>query len=465
MKLRWIYVAGLFILFQSCQVTRELGEVTPETATEAYPIENLPMDTVSMAEMTLEEFFEDSVLLDLIRVGLQRNYSLGRAYKSIEMANAFYQQGRSAYYPTLSVSPQISYTVNSKNSQFGAIEGASRLMQNYRLGIDASWEADIWGKLKSQERMAFEDLQSAQVGLQVMQTELIAQVASLYYQLVALDARRHIALRTIDNRRASVETIESLKNAGMVTEVAVQQNVAQLHSTEALLIEIEENIYLLENTLNALLARPYEPIERVAWSEVSMPDYFTVGLPAQLLENRPDLRQAVHQIRGDFEQINVAKTFFYPALRLNAGTGLESVKLAKFFNPASLFANIAAGLTQPVLDRRQNKTQLEVAQLQFEQSMLGYEELYINAVKEVTDALTLAEKADEKLLVQQRELSALSNALDYSEELLNNGLADYLEVLIAQQQVLVTELGMVDARLQRISAVVSLYKSLGGGWR
>lgn len=465
MKLRWIYVAGLFILFQSCQVTRELGEVTPETATEAYPIENLPMDTVSMAEMTLEEFFEDSVLLDLIRVGLQRNYSLGRAYKSIEMANAFYQQGRSAYYPTLSVSPQISYTVNSKNSQFGAIEGASRLMQNYRLGIDASWEADIWGKLKSQERMAFEDLQSAQVGLQVMQTELIAQVASLYYQLVALDARRHIALRTIDNRRASVETIESLKNAGMVTEVAVQQNVAQLHSTEALLIEIEENIYLLENTLNALLARPYEPIERVAWSEISMPDYFTVGLPAQLLENRPDLRQAVHQIRGDFEQINVAKTFFYPALRLNAGTGLESVKLAKFFNPASLFANIAAGLTQPVLDRRQNKTQLEVAQLQFEQSMLGYEELYINAVKEVTDALTLAEKADEKLLVQQRELSALSNALDYSEELLNNGLADYLEVLIAQQQVLVTELGMVDARLQRISAVVSLYKSLGGGWR
>lgn len=465
MKLRWIYVAGLFILFQSCQVTRELGEVTPETTTETYPIENLPMDTVSMAEMTLEEFFEDSVLLDLIRVGLERNYSLGRAYKSIEMANAFYEQGRAAYYPTLSVSPQISYTVNSKNSQFGAIEGANRLMQNYRLGVDASWEADIWGKLKSQERMAFEDLQSAQTGLQVMQTELIAQIASVYYQLVSLDARRHIALRTIDNRRASVETIESLKNAGMVTEVAVQQNVAQLHSTEALLIEVEENTYLLENTLNALLARPYEPIERISWSEISMPDYFTVGLPAQLLENRPDLRQAEHQIRGDFEQINVAKTFFYPALRLNAGTGLESVKLGKFFNPASLFANLAAGLTQPVLDRRQNKTQLEVAQLQFEQSMLGYEELYINAVKEVTDALTLAEKADEKLLIQNRELSALSNALDYSEELLNNGLADYLEVLIAQQQVLITELGMVDARLQRISAVVSLYKSLGGGWR
>src|SRR5699024_7322658 len=192
------------------------------------------------------------------------------------------------------------------------------------------------------------DLQAAQIGLQGIQTELIYNIASLYYQLIGLDARKEIAEKTIYNRRISLETIESLKSAGNVTEVAVQQNRAQLHFAEALLIDIKENIFLLENTLNSLLARPYQPIERAGWEEVNLPESLSAGLPAELLENRPDLRQAEAQIRGDFEQINVARTFFYPALRLNASTGFESIKISNFLNPASIFANIAGGLTQPI---------------------------------------------------------------------------------------------------------------------
>src|SRR5690625_6414770 len=152
------------------------------------------------------------------------------------------------------------------------------------------------------------------------------------------------------------------------------------------------------------------------------------------------------QIRGDFEQINVAQTLFYPTLRLNAGTGLESIKFSNFFNPASIFANIAGGLTQPVLDREQNKTQLEVAQIQYEQSMLQHEELYLNALKEVTDALKIAEKSEEKLEHQLAELEARQTALEFSEELLNYGRANYLEVLVAQDQVLSTELSMIEDR-------------------
>lgn len=464
MNFRWIYIVGLIILMYGCQVTKEFSEVEPEMEIEAFYLEDISTDTVSMAEMSIESFFDDPGLLDLIHTGLSNNYNLAIVLKSIDVANAYYLQGKSAYFPTLSVSPQVSYSVNSKNTQFGEIEGISRVMQNYRLGVDASWEADIWGKLRSQERVAFADLQAAQTGLQVVQTELISRIASLYYQLVALDARRSIAERTIENRRSSVETIESLKGAGMVTEVAVQQNIAQLYFAESLLVDIEENIFLLENTLNSLLGRPYQPVDRIDWEQVDLPEYLATGLPAELLENRPDLRQLEHQIRGDYEEINVARTFFYPALRINASTGFESIKIEKFLNPASLFANIAGGLTQPVFDRRQNKTRLEVTQLQFEQSMLQYESLYINAVKEVTDAMKTANKAKEKLGYQESELSALAKALDYSGELLNNGMANYLEVLRAQDQVLSTELGMVDTRLKRISAVVSLYKALGGGW-
>src|SRR5699024_6090459 len=134
----------------------------------------------------------------------------------------------------LSVNPQVGYSMNSRNTAFGDIEGVSRVTQSYRLGVDASWEADIWGKLRSQERMAFADLQAAQIGLQGIQTELISNIASLYFQLIGMDARKEIAEKTIYNRRISLETIESLKSAGNVTEVAVLQNRAQLHFAEAL---------------------------------------------------------------------------------------------------------------------------------------------------------------------------------------------------------------------------------------
>lgn len=465
MVIRRIYfIAATVFLFWGCQVTRDYQGVEPRNQVEEFPLEKLTMDTVSMAEMDIEEFFDDERLIELIKTALMNNYSLAQAVQSIDMAHAYYLQGKAAYYPSLSINPQVAYSMNSKNTAMGSIEGVSRMTENYRLGVDASWEADIWGRLKSQEKMAFADLQAAELGLQAIQTELIVNIASLYYQLIGLDARKEVTEKTIENRRVSLETVESLMAAGHVNQVAVLQNRAQLHFAEALLVDIKENIFLLENTLNALLARPHQPVARSGWDEIGLPEYLSAGLPAELLVNRPDLRRMEAQIRGDFEQINVAKTLFYPTLRLNAGTGLESIKFSNFFNPASIFANIAGGLTQPVLDRKQNKTQLEVAQIQFEQSMLQYEELYLNAVKEVTDALKIAEKAEEKLEHQLAELEARQTALEYSEELLNYGRANYLEVLVAQDQVLSTELGMIDTAMNRISAVVSLYKALGGGW-
>lgn len=461
--MRLVRIAIVFFLLTvySCQVTQEFTGVEPGIEIEEFPLDQITTDTSSMGEWTIDEFFQSPPLLDLIQTGLNNNYNLGMAVKSISMAQAYFLQGKAAYFPTLSVNPQLTYGVRSENA---GISGGDRAYQGYQLGVNAAWEADIWGKLKSQERAAFADYQAAHAGLKAVQTELIGQIASLYYQLVALDERRAVAERTIENWKSSVETIESLKEAGNVTEVAVQQNVAQLYFAESTLVDIEQNILLLENTLNTLLARPYQPIPRQKWMSIEMPDYFGTGLPAELLANRPDLRQLEYQIRADFEDVNVAKTYFYPALRLNAGAGLESVNIGDFLNPGSLFANLAAGLTQPIFDRRQNKTQLEVSKLRYEQSVLQYEDAWLSAVQEVTDALVTADKAEEKVTYQQLQIEALNKAVDFSGELLNNGLANYLEVLRARDQVFATELGIVDTRLRRISAIVSLYKALGGGW-
>src|SRR5690625_992653 len=171
------------------------------------------------------------------------------------MAHAYDVRGTAAHYPTLSINPQVAYSMNSKNTAMGSIEGVSRMTENYRLGVDASWEADIWGRLKSQERMAFADLQAAELGLQAIQTELIANIASLYYQLIGLDARKEVAEKTIENRRVSLETVESLMTAGYVNQVAVLQNRAKLHFAEERLGEIKENNVLQEKTLNAVVAQ------------------------------------------------------------------------------------------------------------------------------------------------------------------------------------------------------------------
>lgn len=448
----------------SCQVTQEFSGVDQSIEVEAFPIDGLTLDTASLARLSVDDFFDDPLLINLINTGLANNYTLGMAVKSIEMAQSYYLQGKAAYLPTLSVSPQLTYGVLSENAVSQSLD--NRGYQGYQLGVTSDWEIDIWGKLKSQEKAIFADYMAAHAGLQTVQTQLIAQIASLYYQLVGLDQRRTIAEETISNWQSSVETIEALKDAGMpsVTEVAVQQNIAQMHFAQALLVEIEQNTFLLENTLNTLLGRTFQPIERAEWTNIELPDYLETGIPAGLLSNRPDLQQLEFQIRGDFEMINVARTYFYPALRINASAGLESLRIGNFLNPGSLFANLAGGLTQPLLDRRRNKTQLEISQLTYEQSILQYEEAYLNAVQEVTDALMTAYKSDEKMAIQEAQLDALDQAVEYSNALLNNGLANYLEVLRARDQVFSTELGLVDTRLRKISAVVSLYNALGGGW-
>jgi len=454
----------LAALLYSCHVTQEFTGVEQGIDIDQFPIDQITTDSTTLADLTIDEFFESPELLGLIRTGLSNNYNLGMAVKSIEIAHTYFLQGKAAYFPTLSAGPQIAYGVRSENTGGGSGSGSDRFYQGYQLGVNASWEVDLWGKLRSQEKVAFADYQAANAGLKAVQTELIAQIASLYYRLIALDARKVIAERTLENWRSSVNTIELLKQAGTVTEVAVQQNIAQLYFAQALLVDIDQQIFLLENTLNTLLARPYQPIERQDWNSIQMPEYFNTGLPAQLLANRPDLRHLEYQIRGDFENINVARTYFYPALRINGSGGLESVHIGDFLNPGSLFASVAGGLTQPIFDRRLNKTQLEVANLQYEQSILQYENTYLHAIQEVTDALVSARKSEEKIAYQQSQLEALNRAVDFSEQLLNNGLANYLEVLRAQDQVFSTELGIVDTRLHKISSIVSLYKALGGGW-
>ena len=293
---------------------------------------------------------------------------------------------------------------------------------------------------------------------------MISSIASIYYQLVALDEQRKITEETIATREFSLETMKALKEAGNVNEVGVKQTEAQLHTARAMLIDIEMNSKLLENTLSILLAETPQEIERSSLDDQAIFLDIKVGYPAQLLRNRPDVMAAEYGLINAFELTNVAKSNFYPSLGISANGGFQSLQLDQLLSVKSLFATTIGSLTQPIFNGRRIRTQYEVAQAQQEIAYLNFKQSLLDASKEVSDALYSFEAAGKKIAIKTEEFEAYDIATEYSEELLINGFANYLEVLTARENALRSELDLINARYSRLNSAIELYRALGGGW-
>ena len=457
-----VLVAILPLLLQSCFVAKDY--VRPELETESlYRTDNLPQDSISMATVSWKDIFTDSYLDSYIEKGLANNLDVRIALQNIAAAQAYVKQGKMGYLPTLTGTGQYSRTKNSENSQFGSFFNSA--LEQYELSASLSWEADIWGKIRSTKRAFGASYLQTVAAHQAIKTDLVASIASSYYQLMALDKQKSITEETLEARRSSLETTLALKNAGQVTEVAVKQTEAQLYTAEVILIDLEKNIKLLENTLSILLGEPARAIERGKIDEQRIQTALSTGVPAQLLTNRPDLMQAEYSLINAFELTNVAKSSFYPSLQLTASGGLQSLELDNWFDASSLFSSLIGSLTQPILNGRKIRTQYEVAKAQQEKALLSYKKTLLVAGKEVSDALYGYEAESRKIEAYTKELEAYTLAESYSEELLNNGLANYLEVLTARQNALNSELNYINAQYGQLDAIVTLYRALGGGWK
>ena len=260
-------------------------------------------------------------------------------------------------------------------------------------------------------------------------------------------------------------TEQALKEAGNVTEVGVKQTEAQLYTAQGILIDLKNQARLLENTMSILLGNAPQEIARGSLENQEIDIVLNTGIPAQLLRNRPDVMAAEYKLMNAFELTNAARANFYPSLTLSATGGFQNIEIDKLFNANSLFATIIGGLTQPIFNKRQIRTQYEVSQAQQEQAYLDFRLAVITASKEVSDALYNYEAATEKIEVNQKEFEAYNLATDYSEELLNNGFANYLEVLNAQENALNSSLNLISTKNNQLQAIVDLYEALGGGWR
>ena len=450
-----------FLSLQSCFVAKEYTRSETVVESQNFRTDQLPQDSLSMATVSWREIFTDPILQNYIEEGLINNMDIRIALQQITIAEAYVKQGKAGYFPTLNGTARATHQELSESSQFGDISSANQ----FEVAGGLSWEADIWGKIRSTKRASDATYLQSVAAHQAVKSRLVANIAATYYQLLAIDEQIRVTEETIETRTKGLETTIALKDAGIGNAAGVKQTEAQLYTAKAILIDLKNQSRLIENTLSILLGSAPQQITRSTLEEQNIDIPLETGVPSQLLSNRPDVMAAEYNLINAFELTNVSRSNFYPSLTLNANGGFQSLELDKLFNVNSLFATVVGGITQPIFNGRKIKTQFEVSQARQEQALLNFKYALLVAGKEVSDAMYSIAAASEKITVKERENEAYNLATDYSEELLDNGLANYLEVLIAQGFALNSNLDLIAAKNSRLQAIVDLYEALGGGWR
>ena len=460
-----ILIFFVSFLVVSCHTRQNYQRANDVVDEKLFRTDALPKDSLSMANLSWKEIFTDAVLQKHIAKALENNLDIRIALQNIASAEAYLKQSKAAYQPTISVGPDYSFNTSSLNTQFGQIVGERRYINQFDITANLGWELDLWGKLKGQEKAQYAAYLSSVAAHQNVKSNLVASIATAYYQLLAFDEQKKIFSNTIEIRKKNLETTKALKEAGIVSEVAVQQSEALVYNAEASLVTLDVQIQMLENTISLLMGEPSHEIERTSLSTQNFALNTDLGYPSALLANRPDVKQAEFNLINAFELTNAAKAQFYPSLRITGSTGVQSVDIDKLFSGNSVFANVLVGLAQPILNKRQIRTNYEVSLANQERAYLNFRKTILNAGNEVSDALKMYNAQDQFIAFKKKELSAYDKSVEFSQELVNYGMANYLEVLNANVNKLNAEINIANAQYTKLQAGVELYRALGGGWR
>lgn len=425
-------------------------------------------DTGSIANIPWKQFFSNEELAALIDTALENNNDLQVAIRNIEIANKSYRVARLGLLPDVTLSAGASVLNPSDNSINGL--SAELLLQShhiedYGLGLGISWEADIWGKVKNQKKEALARYLQTQEARKAVQTTLIAAIANGYYNLLALDLQLQIAKRNFNLSDSTLQILRAQYNAAQVTSLAVQQVEAQALTAAQLIPAIEQEIAIQENALSVLSGANPGSINRSnLLNELLLPG-LSSGVPSALLDRRPDVKSAELELLAMNAKVGYTKAYMYPSLTISAQGGVNAFRASDWFNlPASLFGIVAGGITQPLFQKRKLRTQYEVAKIQREQAVLRFRQSVLEAVEEVSNALVKVQKLQEQQSVAANRVSILQQAIGNAGQLFGSGKATYLEVLTAQSNVLTGELQLASLKQSQLSAMVELYRSLGGGW-
>ncbi|MEK6484861.1 TolC family protein [Myroides odoratimimus] len=456
-----IYIGALAIgMLASCQSTQSYQHL--DIAAKELYRDTQEGDTLSIGMMPWQTLFKDAKLQELITEGIENNLDLKIGIERLHASEALLKQSKAAFLPDLSIGGGVKRSRLSYPQGFGFVKNATQ----YDVFANTSWEIDVWGKLASSKRAAYYRMLQSDAGQKAVQTQIVAQIADYYYQLLALDQQQTIIEKTIVNRKVDVETMQKLKESSVVTGAAVVQSEANYYDAEATLPGVKRQIREVENALNVLLGKPVGTIDRANLTVQELPIEPSIGIPAHLLKNRPDVMAAEYELAAYFEDVNAAKRAFYPSLNITGGVGFSSYEFKDWFTSTGLFANIAGGLLQPIFNKRQNKTRLEIAKASYQEKAYNFQKTMLVAGQEVSDALYAYEMAGEQLTMRQQQVDKLALAVDYTKKLLvYHSSTNYTDVLTSEQAHLYAQLAHSNDQLLEWQAIIKLYKALGGGWR
>ena len=410
-------------------------------------------DTTSIASLSWRELFTDPKLQALIETGLQNNTDLNIARLKVTEAEATLMTSRLAYLPSISFEP--SGTLRS-------VDG-NAMTKSYDIAASASWEVDIFGKLTNAKRGAKAALEQSEAYRQAVQTQLIATIANSYYSLLMLDAQLDISERTAANWGENVRAMKALKAAGDATELAVAQSEASKLSVDASIASLRQQIDQMENTLTALLGIAPQKIDRKTIGEQRFPTELAAGVPLQLLQRRPDVRQSEAALAQAFYATNAARAAFYPSITLSGSAGWTNAAGAAITNPGQWLFTAVGSLVQPLFNRGKNIANLRIAKAQQEEALLSFRQSLLDAGTDVNNALIQWQTARQRQQIDQQQILSLESTVRSSELLMQYSSQNYLEVLTARQTLLQAELTAVSDRFDEIQGVINLYHALGGG--
>ena len=449
-------IIGLLLLtgLSGCHIYRTYERPELSGVDSLYRVPAMTEDTMSLADFSWKELFTDTVLQQLIEKGIANNTDLNIARLKVREAEALLTSSKLAYLPSVSLTPQG--TIKS-------IEGNSPT-KTYNLAALADWELDIFGRLTNAKREAKAVLEQSQAYKQAVQTQLIATIANSYYTLLMLDKQLDISKRTAEIWAENLRVMKALKKAGQTTEMAVAQIEASKLSVDASLLSLEQQITEVENSLSSLLGVVPQRIDRSTLDMQSFPDTLSVGVPLQLLQRRPDVRQSEAVLAEFFYTTNRAYSAFYPAITLSGSAGWTNAAGAIISNPGEWLFSAVGALVQPLFNRGQNIANLKVAKARQEEALLTFRQTLLNAGTEVNDALLQWQVARRRLDLDRQQIISLQSAVRSSELLMRHSSQNYLEVLTARQTLLDAELSAVSDRFEEIQGVINLYHALGGGY-
>lgn len=411
-------------------------------------------DTSSVASLHWRQLFTDAHLQMLVEEGLASNADLAKARLKVTEAEASLRASHLAYLPSLTAAPQG----NISTYDWGTPS------KTYNLAANAEWEIDIFGKLSNQERLSKATVGEYHAYQQAVKTELIATIANSYYNLLKLDEQLHISKQNLEIMKETVRALRVKMNVGESTEAAVTQALASQLDVEHSIATIQNNIHTQENAICVLLGRNISAITRGQIANQHFPDTLKAGIPLQLLDNRPDVRQAEYTLMEAYYQTNIARAAFYPSLTLSGSAGWTNSSGMIIANPGKWLLSAIGSVSQSIFSKGQNTAKLKIAKAQQQEAQISFQQLLVKAGSEVNNALTGWQNTRERILIDADRITQLEKTVMATRQLmLHSENANYLEILTAQQSLLQAELTAVDDRYEQIQSIINLYHALGGG--